>query len=111
MASVARTFSDRLAELEVIVASPGSGRANETSLAAAQQILLRMRASEDALDVHVMAVLGLIAARLPILYSARRHRDHEGGASGGRARTVADCRKVRARLLRLERQRSERGGS
>jgi len=106
MAAMAGKFSDHLAELEGIVRSHGYGRANETSLAAAEQLLLKLRASEEARDIYLMAALALIATRLPILYSERRHQGHEGGAGGVRNRTLADCHKVRSRLLHLERERS-----
>src|SRR3954471_4883052 len=106
MVATAGTFSDRLAELEAIVTTHGYGRANETSLAAAERVLLELRASEEARDIYLMAALALIATRLPVLYSARRHQGHEGGAGGVRDRTLADCHKVRSRLLHLERERS-----
>lgn len=111
MASASGTFGDRLLELEALVARPGHGRANEDALAAARRVLEGLRASEEARDAYVMATLGLIAARLPILYSERGHQGHEGGAGGVRDRALPDCAKVRSRMLRLGRERPSRRGS
>ena len=108
MATAAGAFIDGLIELEAIVTNPGRGRSNEASLAAARRVLVGLQASGEARDADVRSALDLIAVRLPVLYSERRHQGHEGGAGGVRQRTLADCRRLRSHLSRSGRQPSGR---